>query len=167
VLAGAADEAVAEAVRAAVRDELDEVLPHVVTALKRHDAVADLSRRLDAAERRLAERDQRPLIAGLRRTLITVRGLDFDPEAKELVVSELERLLVGAGYTEYGEVGEPFDPARHEAIDGEAPSGAAVVVEIFEPGMETLGVVLAPARVRVGAVGSQHDDPPEPEVPTS
>lgn len=150
-------EAVADVVRAAVRAELDEILPHVVTSLKRHDAVVDLSSRLDAAERRLAERDQRPLVSGLRRTLVTVRRLEFDADAKELVVSELERLLVGAGYTEFGEAGEPFDPARHEAIAGEASSDIAVVLEVFEPGMETLGAVLAPARVRVG----QRD----PEVP--
>jgi len=150
-------EAIPGAVRDAVRAELDEILPHVVTSLKRHDAVADLSGRLDRAERRLAERDQRPLVSGLRRTLVTVRRLEFDAAAKELIVSELERLLVGAGYTEFGEIGEPFDPARHEAIAGEASSDSAVVLEIFEPGMETLGAVLAPARVRVG----HHD----PEVP--
>src|ERR1044072_1180646 len=146
--AGADEEpAVAARVRAALRADLDEVLPHVVSSLKRHDAVADLSRRLDRAERRLAERDQRPLVSGLRRTLITVRRLEFDAEAKELIVAELERLLVGAGYTELGEEGEPFDPERHEAIAGEAPSDEAVVLEIFEPGMEPLGIVIPPRRV--------------------
>jgi molecular chaperone GrpE len=147
---GAETEDIAEAVRSAVRAELDEVLPHVVTSLKRHDAVADLSRRLDRAERRIAEREQRPLVAGLRRVLGDVRKLDFDAAAKTMIVGELERLLVGAGYTEFGEVGEPFDPARHEAIAGKAPSDQAVVLEIFEPGLETLGDVIAPAKVRVG-----------------
>jgi len=33
----------------AIRHELDQVLPHVVTALKRHDGVAELRRRLDVA----------------------------------------------------------------------------------------------------------------------
>jgi molecular chaperone GrpE (heat shock protein) len=155
--------ALAQIIRSAVRAELDEVLPHVVAALKRHDAVADLSRRLDDAQQRLAEREGRPLIAGLRRVLVHVRRLDFDAQAKDLIVAELERLLVGAGYTEYGEVGEPFDPVRHEAIDGEAESDRAVVLEIFEPGMETLGAVLARARVRVGH--DEHDDQIDPEVP--
>lgn len=141
---------IAAIVREAVRAELDGILPHVVTSLKRNDAVADLSRRLDEAQRRLAERDQRPLIAGLRRVLVTVRSLDFDAPSKELIVSELERLLVAGGYTEFGEVGEPFDPVRHEAIAGEVESGTAIVLELFEPGMETLGEVLARARVRVG-----------------
>lgn len=137
-------------VRSAVRSEFDEVLPHVVTALKRHDAAAELARRLDTAEKRLSEREARPLIAGLRRTLSMVRQLDFDQEVKGALVGELERLLVGAGYTEFGEPGEPFDPSRHEAITGEASGGVAVVIEIFEPGVETLGEVVVPARVRVG-----------------
>lgn len=137
-------------VRTAVRTELDEVLPHVVSALKRHDAVADLARRLDAADRRLAERESRPLVAGMRRTLNTIRKLDFDSDVKGAIVGELERLLVGAGYAEFGEIGEPFDPVRHDAIAGEADPGAATVQEVFEPGMETLGEIVAPARVRVG-----------------
>jgi molecular chaperone GrpE len=137
-------------VRNAVRAEFDEVLPHVVTALKRHDAVADLARRLDLAEKRLAERNARPLIAGVRRSLNMVRRLDFDVEVKNAILGELERLLIGAGYAEFGEIGEPFDPNRHEVIVGEAGADVLVVQEIFEPGVETLGEVIAPARVRVG-----------------
>ncbi|HVD86066.1 MAG TPA: hypothetical protein VNB59_01535, partial [Solirubrobacterales bacterium] len=67
---------------AAVRHELDQVLPHVVTALKRHDGVTELRRRLDVAEKRLADREQRPLVNGVRRVLGIVRRLDFDPAAK-------------------------------------------------------------------------------------
>lgn len=134
----------------AVRDEFDKVLPHVVTALKRHDAVADLSRRLDAAERQLAERERRPVVAGLRRVLSMVRRLEFDPEAKEAIATELERILVSAGYEEFGEVGEAFDPERHEVVEGEAEDGIAVVVALHEPGLEALGDVVVRAKVRVG-----------------
>jgi hypothetical protein len=133
-----------------VRTEFDEVLPHLVTALKRHDAVTDLARRLDLAEKRLAERNARPLIAGVRRSLNMVRRLEFDIEVKNAILGELERLLVGAGYTEFGEIGERFDPNRHEVIVGEPGVGVLVVQEIFEPGVETLGEIVAPARVRVG-----------------
>jgi len=134
-----------------VREELDQVLPHVVTALKRHDGVAELRRRLDLAEKRLADREQRPLVVGLRRVLAIVRRLDFDPDAKEAVSSELERVLVGAGYEEFGEAGETFDPQRHEAVAGEAGDGSAVVIELFEPGLETLGEVVARAKVEVAS----------------
>lgn len=137
-----------------VRHELDQVLPHVVTALKRHDGVAELRHRLDLAEKRLADREQRPLVGGLRRVLGMVRRLDVEPEeSKEAIASELERVLVGAGYEEFGEVGETFDPRRHEAVDGEAGEGTAVVVDLLEPGLETLGEIVARAKVTVGTGG--------------
>jgi hypothetical protein len=142
-----------DALPAAVRHEFDQVLPHIVTALKRHDGVAELRRRLDLAEKRLAGREQRPLVAGLRRVLTFVRRLDFDPVAKEAITTELERLLVGAGYQEFGEVGEAFDPQRHEAVAGEAEEGSAVVTELLEPGLETLGEVVARAKVGVASEG--------------
>jgi hypothetical protein len=137
----------------AIRHELDQVLPHVVTALKRHDGVAELRRRLDLAEKRLADREQRPLVNGVRRVLGIVRRLDFEPDAKEAISSELERVLVGAGYEEFGEVGEAFDPQRHEVVDGSAEAGRAVVAELHEPGLETLGEVVARAKVSVGSGG--------------
>ncbi|HET7589163.1 MAG TPA: hypothetical protein VFK14_03105 [Solirubrobacterales bacterium] len=136
---------------AAIRHELDQVLPHVVTALKRHDGVAELRRRLDLAEKRLADREQRPLINGVRRVLGMVRRLDFEPDAKEALSSELERVLVGAGYEEFGEVGEAFDPQRHEVVDGSADGGQAIVTALHEPGLETLGEVVARAKVGVGS----------------
>jgi hypothetical protein len=137
----------------AVRQEFDQVLPHIVTALKRQDSVAELRRRLDVAEQRLAEREQRPLIGGLRRVLAQVRKLDFEPKAKEAITMELERLLSGAGYQEFGESGEPFDPRRHEALAGEAPEGSAMVLSVLEPGLETLGEIVVRAKVEVGSAG--------------
>jgi molecular chaperone GrpE len=157
----AAIEAVSTAVADAVRAELDQVLPHLVTALKRHDAVADLSQRLDRAEKRLADRGQRPLVGQIRRVLTTVRRLDFDPAAKSAILAELEHVLVGSGYTEFGEAGEPFDPTRHEPLAGAddevvAPLGdASIVAEVYEPGLETLGDVIAKAKVRIGPVDSK------------
>lgn len=156
-----------EQLAAALRHELDEVLPHVVNALKRHDGVAELRRRLDVAEKRLADREQRPLVAGVRRVLGIVRRLDFDTDAKEAISSELERILVGAGYQEFGEVGEAFDPERHEAVAGEAAEGSAVVAELFEPGLETLGEVVARAKVSVtsGADRATPDEATASELP--
>jgi molecular chaperone GrpE (heat shock protein) len=142
-----------DALPAAIRHEFDEVLPHIVTALKRQDGVDELRRRLDLAEKRLGEREQRPLIRGLRRVLTFVRALDFEPETKEAIVMELERVLVGAGYEEFGEVGEAFDPTRHEALAGEAAAGSAVVVQLIEPGLETLGEVVVRAKVEVASGG--------------
>jgi hypothetical protein len=142
-----------DALPGAVREEFDQVLPHVVTALKREDGVAELRRRLDLAEKRLADRDRRPLIRGLRQALMLVRSLDFDPEPKEAITTELERVLIGAGYEEFGEAGEGFDPDRHEALSGEAPAGSPVVTRLIEPGLETLGEIVVRAKVEVASQG--------------
>ena len=140
------EDPVAETIRA----ELDQVLPHVVTALKRQDTVEELRHRLDRAEKRLAERQQRPFVAGVRRVLVMVRRLDFEPDAKEAIATELERILVGAGYAEFGEEGEAFDPRRHEVVDGPAEQSGTTVVEVLEPGLETLGEIVVRTKVRVG-----------------
>jgi hypothetical protein len=153
---GAADEAPLDPdpLAAAVRHEFDQVVPHLVAALKREDGVAELRRRLDLSEKRLADRNQRPLIRGLRRVLMLVRDLDFEPDSKETITMELERVLSGAGYEEFGEVGEAFDPDRHEALSGEAPAGSPVVTRLKEPGLETLGEVVVRAKVEVASDGA-------------
>jgi molecular chaperone GrpE len=144
------EDATVAAVRAMLREELDQVVPHVVSALKRNDGVAELARRLDAADRKLAQRDQRPVIARLHRLLGLVRRTELPDDVHEMLVRELVEMLEGLGYTEFGDVGEPFDPARHEPLDGAAGDGVATVVEIYEPGLEALGEVVVLARVRVG-----------------
>lgn len=151
--AGPADplQSLSDGVCAAVREELDEVLPHVVNALKANDAARALAERLQVAERQLSERSNRPLVAGIRKVLRTARRLDYDSDAKDTLVGELEQLLIGAGYTEFGEVGERFVPGRHQALDGQAPGTAVIVAEIFEPGLETLGEIIVPAQVKVGS----------------
>lgn len=152
------DPAVAAA--AAVRAELDGVLPHVVRALKANEGVAALVARLDTAERRLAERDRRPLVSRVHRLLSVVRRLELPADVRETLLAEIEEILLGAGYTEFGEIGEPVVAGRHEVIDGEASSVDAVVIHVFEPGLETLAEVVVPARVRVGLAAS-HRQPLE------
>jgi hypothetical protein len=142
---------VSDVVRAAVREELDEVLPHVVKALKVNDAARGLMERLRDAERRLSERESRPLVVGIRNVLRSARRLDYDVEVKDALVGELEQLLVAAGYNEFGEVGVTFVPGRHRALEGQPVTGVVVVSEIFEPGLEMLGEVVVPAQVRVAS----------------
>lgn len=98
-------------------------LADVRMALKRNDGVADLARRLDDAERRLASRDSRPVISRIYRLLGLVRRFELPEDVRTALTSELEDVLRGAGYTEFGAVGDAFDPARHEALEGAAESG--------------------------------------------
>ena len=48
-------------------------------------------------------------------------------------------------------VGEPFDPRRHELLEGEPPVDGGVVVEEMRPGYERGGAVFRRAWVRLGA----------------
>ena len=68
------------------------------------------------------------------------------------VRESLERTLEGIGVHRVGDVGEPFDPARHEALavvpagDGRAPGAIA---EVFEAGFVRGERLVRPARVVV------------------
>jgi molecular chaperone GrpE len=95
-------------------------------------ALDNLDRALDAAA------DDDPLLEGVR-----------------LVRSELSAALARAGIESFSPLGEPFDPAVHEAMataeqppDGE-PSGT--VVEVFQPGYRRGASIIRPARVVVAA----------------
>src|SRR5215217_6278042 len=69
-----------------------------------------------------------------------------------LIHSELQSTLARAGVEAYDPVGEPFDPAAHEAIStkpAENGVGAGTVVETLERGYRIDGQVLRPARVIV------------------
>jgi len=140
----------ADEVRRAVRDELDQVMPHLLAALKRDRAFDALAERLRVAERRLEARRERPLAVAVLQVLHRLRHLSFDPVAKTAVDAELVEVLAKAGYEEIGAVGEPFDPARHQALDGASKDGRGVVVELYATGLACFGEVAVPAQVRVG-----------------
>jgi molecular chaperone GrpE (heat shock protein) len=141
----------ADAIRQAVHDELDQVMPHLVIALKRDRAFSALEERLRVAERRLEARRERPVAVELLRVLHRLRHLDFDLAVKAALDQELVGVLAKAGYEEIGEVGEPFDPVRHQALDGATSDGRGSVVELYATGLACSGEVTVPAQVRVAA----------------
>ena len=145
-------------VRRAVRDELDAVVPHLVAALKRDRAFDALSARLRETERRLEARRERPMAVAVHRVLCRLRRLSFDDQARAALDAELVEVLTGAGFEEFGSVGEPFDPARHEALAGEAQDGRGVVVELYATGLGCFGQVVTAAQVRVGAEAPSREE---------
>ncbi|MGO9582862.1 MAG: hypothetical protein ACLP36_08650, partial [Acidimicrobiales bacterium] len=54
-----------------------------------------------------------------------------------------------AGYEETGRVGEDYDPDRHEAIDGRALDGRAVVTKVHTRGLTSFGDVVVRAKVEI------------------
>jgi molecular chaperone GrpE len=90
--------------------------------------VDDLERALEHADS-----DDSPIVAGV-------------AAVRDHALAVLERL----GYPRFEDIGEQFDPARHEAVgtlDGEAPPGT--VVALARPGYGTGDAVLRPASVVV------------------
>ena len=80
-----------------------------------------------------ADADAASLVAGIR-------------AVRDLALSTLARL----GFPRLEDVGEPFDPVRHEAVgtlDSDAPAGT--VVAVVRPGYGTPEAVLRPAGVMV------------------
>lgn len=138
-----------EAIRAAVHAEFDEVLPYVVEALRRNNAFDEINDRLRVAESRLEARRERPVIAGVHHVLDRIRHLDFDPAIKQALEDDIVRLLTEVGYEETGQVGEAYDPVRHEAIDGRAVDGKAVVTKVHARSLTSYGDVVVRAKVEI------------------
>ncbi len=139
----------AEAIRAAVHAEFDEVLPYVLEALRRNNAFDEINDRLRAAERRIQARRERPVIVNVHRVLDRIRHLDLDQAVKQALEDDIARLLAEAGYEETGRVGEDYDPDRHEAIDGRALDGRAVVTKVHTRGLTSFGDVVVRAKVEI------------------
>jgi molecular chaperone GrpE (heat shock protein) len=141
--------AAAEAIRAAVHAEFDEVLPYVLEALRRNKALDEISDRLRAAERRIEARQERPVIVSVHRVLDRIRHLEFDHAIKQALADDIASVLTEAGYEETGCAGEEYDPARHDAIDGRAVDGKAVVTTVHAHGLASFGDVIVRAKVEI------------------
>jgi molecular chaperone GrpE len=88
----------------------------------------DLQRALDAA----ADGDA-PWVQGVR-------------NVERKLVSVLER----AGVTPLEALGQPFDPALHEAVATEPGSSGSTVVDVYQTGYRLGESLLRPAMVKVG-----------------
>ena len=79
------------------------------------------------------------------------------------VGERLEAVVAQAGLERYGEVGEPFDPAVHEALMQAEPDPSASVptcAQVLQPGYRLRGGrVLRPARVSVAEPGAPAEQP--------
>lgn len=73
-------------------------------------------------------------------------------EGGRMIIAELEKVTTKYGLVAYGEVGDEFDPVKHEALM-QAPLEEEVTVvtvsQVIQPGYELSGRVIRPARVAV------------------
>jgi len=101
-------------------------------------------------------RDLVPVLDNLDRALTAARTAGVGGnvvEGVELIQREMLRVLERSGLSRYSAVGQPFDPARHEAIARVVSGEAApdTVVHETAPGYLLHGRVLRPALVAVAA----------------
>ena len=96
-----------------------------------------------------------PALDNLDRALEAAAEDDPLLEGVRFVRSELSAALARVGIESFSPVGEPFDPALHEAMAStEQPAGGAAsgtVVEVYQPGYRLGATVIRPARVVVAA----------------
>jgi molecular chaperone GrpE len=141
------------------------------------EVVAERDRYLDQLQRTAAEyanyrrrteqeRAQQKLAANeqLLREFVPVlddlhRGLDhLSPEEQDSSLAEGMRLveqkflstLKRHGVTPIEALGQPFDPAVHEAVEAD-PTGGNTVVAVYAPGYRLGEGILRPAMVKVGS----------------
>lgn len=68
----------------------------------------------------------------------------------QMIERKLSGLLEREGVTPIDAVGQPFDPALHEAVASDPGSGGQTVVEVYQAGYRHKNNLLRPAMVRVG-----------------
>jgi molecular chaperone GrpE len=85
-------------------------------------------------------------------SLDRANGSSEIPEGFAGIVKQLEDALKKLGLTQFGTIGEDFDPNLHEALGQEAtdsPEAEGTIVAILEPGWKSGEQVLRPAKVKV------------------
>lgn len=69
-------------------------------------------------------------------------------------VINIERKFAGVlerqGVTPFESLGQPFDPALHEAVASDPGSSGSIVVEVYQNGYKLGSTLLRPAMVKVG-----------------
>jgi molecular chaperone GrpE len=109
-----------------------------------------------------------PLLDDLGRAFAEVPpDLEDDPWARGIAMlrSRLEATLAGLGLEPVGAVGEPFDPARHEAVYHEPDPTATGqnVALVVRPGYRVGERLLRPAEVVVRGPLGKRPGEPEPD----
>jgi molecular chaperone GrpE len=78
------------------------------------------------------------------------------PEGFMAIAKQIETSFATLGLEEVGKVGEPFDPAFHEALGQDLTENAVAdntITAVLEKGWRVNGTVIRPAKVRVGMLG--------------
>lgn len=94
-----------------------------------------------------------PIMDDLQRAIASVPADQAETswvQGVQFIQKKLAALFEREGVTPIDAVGQPFDPAYHEAVATEEGSSQNVVVEVYQPGYRHGDQVLRPAMVKVG-----------------
>lgn len=89
---------------------------------------------------------------GVMDTLDRAESAGEVPEAFQAIAKQLHQAATSLGLTKFGEIGDVFNPAHHEALgqDVVEPELDDTVTALLEPGWKAGEEVIRPAKVRVG-----------------
>ena len=94
-----------------------------------------------------------PVLDDLHRAINAIPGEIKDSSWVNGVIN-IERKFAGVlerqGVTPFESLGQPFDPALHEAVATDPGSSGSVVVEVYQNGYKLGSTLLRPAMVKVG-----------------
>jgi len=76
-----------------------------------------------------------------------------------MIEAKLNGILERAGVTPVEALGQPFDPALHEAVATEPGTDGSTVVEVYQPGYRLRDLLLRPAMVKTGAAPKAEAEP--------
>ncbi|HYP61409.1 MAG TPA: nucleotide exchange factor GrpE [Thermomicrobiales bacterium] len=139
----------------AERDQLVEQLQRSVAEFRNYRRRTDEQR---SELRSLATRDVMlsvlPLVDDLVRASANIpedKQLDGLREGLGAIERKFLNILERNGVTPVGAVGEPFDPAFHEAVATDESGDRSHIVEVYQTGYRQGDFALRPAMVKVGA----------------
>lgn len=134
-----------EALAAERTEDLQRLQAEYVNYKKRVDRDRSLSRRAGV------ESVMNDLIPVLDAIALAKQHDDL-ADGGRMIIAELEKVTAKHGLVAFGEVGEAFDPVRHEALMQaplDEPVEVVTVSQVIQTGYELGGRVIRPARVAV------------------
>lgn len=121
-----------EADVASIKQDVEQILPALVEALKRNRYFDEMERQLRRAERVAEAWREWPLVVGVHDVIIALRASDTDPQIVEQLLDVLYR---SAGVEEFGFVGEQVDPTQVEISESAGAGNHITVRESQRPGL--------------------------------
>ena len=92
-----------------------------------------------------------PVYDNLQRALLSETSDEAYKKGVEMTMTELKKIFTGLGVEAFGEKGDPFDPARHNAVMHVEDESLAenVIAEVFQTGFTLGDKVIRFAMVKV------------------